>query len=250
MAGKVNQVHSYACDDNKSNSTVIPTSKTPKTERWQRIKNEWARFVGACTLHGLHYIFERDRSRIQRSLWLIFIAAGIGWFGYQSSLIVVKFFSFPIQTKAMLIYESNPVFPAVTICNFCTFKRSKLEGLYKEILNYSTQLQRNRGSVNISSETLWDHFNVTGLNMTQKYIETAFPLEDLLVGCKWSGTNCSAKNFTSSLTGMGLCYTFNSGGYKHWILSVTPKVPITCLDVNVKAKISNRPDSKHLTVTV
>ena len=211
MTSKTNQVHSAFSCENDHKSSVVPSYK-PANERWQRIKNEWDRFIGSCTLHGLHYFFERDRSRLQRLLWLIFILSGVGWFGYQSSLLFIKYYSFPIQTKAMLVYESNPIFPAVTICNFCSYKKSKVKELYKEILNISYSLQtESELSGNSSNQTVWDHFNLTGLNMTDTYITSGFQMEDFLVGCKWSNSPCSAKNFTAMLTGFGLCYTFNSG---------------------------------------
>ena len=207
----IRKVHSLPSDD-VNNSTVMPVYKTVKNERSRKVQEEWNTFVGTCTLHGLHYVFERNRCRLKRTLWLLCIVVGIGWFCFQAHLLLIKYFSHPVQTKVMLVYETNPVFPAVTICSFSPFKRSRVKDKYKEMLNYSSTLHKKGSSIGNASHTFsWDRFNFTGLNMTKEYIESGFPMEDFMVECAWSGSNCSTKNFTTSITGLGLCYTFNSG---------------------------------------
>ena len=52
------------------------------------------------------------------------------------------------------------------------------------------------------------------LNITQFYIDAGHQSSDTVGHCIWDGKpTCDHRNFTSVLTSMGLCHTFNSGKF-------------------------------------
>ena len=120
----------------------------------------------------------------------------------------MKYYSYPVTTKVTLVYEDAPEFPAVTICNFNMFRTSvvKANG-YEELLNYV--LRKSRG-IDTFNDTV-DLSKLDSLNMSEFYFDMGHQMKHSLADCSWNGVRCSENNFTTVLTSMGLCHTFNSG---------------------------------------
>lgn len=177
-----------------------------------RNKTPWKSFVSSSTLHGLHFVFERENTKFRRTFWCLLIIGQIIWLAFQTNIQLKKYFSYRVQTKVTLEYERSLLFPSVTLCNFNPFKRSKVEAKYEKLLGF-VSTHHGKKSVIKRNETLWSQFTNIELNMTREYLTSGFSLEELMFKCQWSGRPCNVKNFTSTLTSFGLCYTFNSGGY-------------------------------------
>lgn len=168
----------------------------------------WYSFVSSCTLHGLRYVFERDVCRFRRTLWLLIMLGQIVWLAFQTNVQLRRYFSYRVQTKVTLEHERSAIFPAVTLCNFNPFNRSKVKAKSEKLLRY---VWTHNGKKMDTNESFWNQFTTSELNMTQEYLNGGFVLDDLMLECRWSGTNCYSKNFTQILTSFGLCYTFNPG---------------------------------------
>ena len=195
-ASKSNKV---AAEDNEVES--------PTPSRSVAIKHKWHAFVESSTLHGLQHVFT-SQTPLRRIIWALLLLSGIGWFSFQSSKLLTKYYSYPVTTKVTLVYEDAPEFPAVTICNFNMFRTSavKVHG-YEELLKY---VIRKASGHDTSNDTVLLN-KLDSLNMSEFYFDMGHQIERTLSGCTWNGDYCSARNFTPVLTSMGLCHTFNSG---------------------------------------
>ena len=191
------------------------SAKPPANLQW------WYSFVGTCTLHGLHYVFQQNRCRFRRVLWFLLILSQILWFCFQTNLLLKKYFSYPVQTKVKLVYERSPEFPSVTVCNFNPFKQSRVSPKHENLLRYAVTHQRKDDNREMN-ESFWNQFSMVKLNMTREYLNSGFTMDDLIIECFWSGSTCSAENFTSTLTSFGLCHTFNSGTYTDSVIITYP----------------------------
>ncbi|KAJ8031711.1 Acid-sensing ion channel 4-A [Holothuria leucospilota] len=142
-----------------------------------------------------------------RSLWLLallMIYFGLG-FGLIQSL--RKFFLFPVSTLMIINHAEEIVFPAVTICNHNIMRSD----YYPNNPNF-TQVRALSSGDDTDFDWAWyDRFLADdGWNLTETVILGGHHLEDMILECKWqSYENCSAANFTTTLTDFGVCYTFN-----------------------------------------
>lgn len=193
----------------KSNKVDAEGSESQLSElsKLVAVKSRWNGFVESSTLHGLQHVFT-SRSPGRRIIWALFLLLGIGWFSFQSSQLVTKYYSYPVTTKVTQVYEDAPEFPAITICNFNMFRQSVVQASeYGQLFTYV--LRRSMG-IDVSNDTVdWSKYD--SINMTEFTLAMGHQIEDTLSSCTWSGEKCTAENFTAVLTSMGLCYTFNSG---------------------------------------
>lgn len=197
----------------KSHSVALECNggQMPQPPKSAAVRQTWNGFVEACTLHGMQYAFSSRSSLVRRVIWALFLLAGIGWFSFQSSKLLRKFFSYPVTTKVTLVYEDEPEFPAVSICNFNMLRSSvvKAQG-YDQVLRYASAKS---GGYHTTNETM-DLSKYDGLNVTEFYFKAGHHIAETLVGCSWSREqSCDSGNFMPVLTSMGLCYTFNSGRF-------------------------------------
>ena len=186
------------------------TGWTQAPSKSAAINEKWNNYVESATLHGLQHIFS-SRAILRRILWAFFLVMSIGHFSFQCTLLIKKYFSYPVNTKVTLDYETSSEFPAVTICNFNMFRQSHVdENNFTDIAKY---VNRNKivGLEANSSKLDWSRYK--GLNFSNVYAIGGHQIKDMITECSWIGEKCTYRNFTPILTSMGLCHTFNSGMY-------------------------------------
>lgn len=175
----------------------------------------WKDFVSNATLHGLHYLFEKRPTR-QRIIWFLLLLCMFGLFLWQMSILVVAYFEYKVTSRVKLISEQQSVFPAVTICNFNQYRKSALnQSKFKEIVELNNPLYKDK-----AKPMNWDNYSddVKRMDMENIVRSAGHQLEfdditkgGMLYRCIWKGKECNHTNFTTILTDMGVCYTFNSG---------------------------------------
>lgn len=148
----------------------------------------------------------------RRILWAFFLLSGIVYFSYHSSKLLEKYFSYQVATKVTLVYEKEPEFPSVTICNFNMLRKSVIEAYnYEDVIRYTTKDEFGKfAGVELNDSDI-DLGLYEEADMSLAYHLAGHQIKDMLKGCSWSGESCSYQNFTSVLSSMGLCHTFNSG---------------------------------------
>uniref|UniRef100_A0A672RT57 Uncharacterized protein n=1 Tax=Sinocyclocheilus grahami TaxID=75366 RepID=A0A672RT57_SINGR len=83
-------------------------------------------FGANCTLHGLSHIFLPGGVTIRRLLWAAAFLSSLSIFLYQVAGAIMDYLSYPHVT--ILDEMDSPVmyFPAITMCNYNSFRRSKM----------------------------------------------------------------------------------------------------------------------------
>lgn len=195
----------------KSGDLELSTEpKDKELENENRISKE---FISTCTLHGLHYIFDKRRT-YQRILWLLVMLLMLGLFLWQASMLLASYLQYKVISRMEIAYNRRVEFPVITICNENMYRKSVINGTDFEKLTmakyplYGKQL----------SVLNWTEYNVSQINMTELLRSAAHELPfdtktktGMLYKCKWKDDECIADNFTKVMTEMGLCYSFNAG---------------------------------------
>ena len=86
----------------------------------------WKGFSETTTLHGVQFINSAS-SWVRRSLWMLFVLAGFVIFTYQCYKTMKAFFDYKVITIVSVTNDYETKFPAITICNHNTLRKSKVE---------------------------------------------------------------------------------------------------------------------------
>lgn len=172
-------------------------------------------FVTRTKVHGLKYVFSREKSKPHRALWLLAILVCIGLLCTWSWNRILYLLSFPAVTKIHMVWAYNMTFPAVTLCNQNFFRVSGLtqsdlyhSGYWMDIMHQNHSVNRRSVSMlrhsshrerllrlldfsDFSPPPPQHHFNTT-----EMIGRLSHQLEDMLLQCKFQGENCTYKNFT------------------------------------------------------
>ena len=206
--------------------------KLPFRQRlMKRDKKKFMKYASSTTTHGVRHIFI-GKSKIRRVLWaLLFLFVFVGCC-YTTVDRILHYVSVPTATTVSTVHARSIQFPAITLCNTNSFRKSYLERKnLTELVQSAFQLV-----ITNSSNFLDEYQNqcsaqkaTTAGNATfrQVAVEGGQKLEDFVIDCNFVGLPCSIKEeFIPTLTELGLCYTFNSGqnyplrqvhgsGYRH-----------------------------------
>lgn len=201
-----------AMDNEISEERVEPTLNQ-ETVKTAAINRKWRHFIDNSTLHGIQYVFN-GQTRARSIIWAVFLLGGMAIFSFQSSVLLKKYFSYPVTTKVTMEYDKEPVFPAVTICNFNMmtkrFRHNNSELFQNSLLKYFFRQKIQGLPIKTNGSTInWSDYE--NVNMSTIYFDAGHGIN--LVECAWSEHECYSQNFTTILTSMGLCHTFNSGKY-------------------------------------
>ncbi|KAJ8027746.1 Acid-sensing ion channel 1 [Holothuria leucospilota] len=142
-------------------------------------------------------------------LWTVLLVCLMVWLAYGIIQGVQKYFSYPVSTVIDINYVRSLDFPAVTICNYNQFRKSKIMH-DKEIIQQVLVALATGNSSNVDWETYDETYANHTFNLTKTTLEYGHQIEDMLIECRWNtGEECGTENLTQVITDFGLCYTFN-----------------------------------------
>uniref|UniRef100_A0A914PKH9 Uncharacterized protein n=1 Tax=Panagrolaimus davidi TaxID=227884 RepID=A0A914PKH9_9BILA len=147
-------------------------------------------------------------------------------FIYQEALILIKYFSYPVNVDTALSFGER-VYPAVTICNINAYKLSlaknnpalgKLIDAYKketpdadfgfDTTTFEKQLRATRW-MNLMFSELEEYDNKDKTN------KIAYTYDDLVITCTYNTEACNETEWIASNDPYyGRCFTYNSDGGK------------------------------------
>ena len=197
----------------------------------KRDKKKFMKYASSTTTHGVRHIFF-GKSKIRRALWaLLFLFVFVGCC-YTTVDRILHYVSVPTATTVSTVHARSIQFPAITLCNTNSFRKS-----YLDKKNLTELVQSAFRLVITNSSNYLDeyqnqcraHESATAGNATFREIaiEGGQKLEDFVLDCNFVGLPCNIKEeFIPTLTELGVCYTFNSGqnyplrhvqgsGYRH-----------------------------------
>jgi len=188
------------------------------------------KYADKTTCHGISCVFGHE-SYCAKSAWIIILLAFTGAMGYQATLNLIEFLQFDSSTDVERTYSTEIDFPAITFCNFNRFfleergkKGSDKELDFKHYLNRvnSPEYYQDEWTTNYTNQG--NFFVPPDIFVYSKYLNAkGFNLSSALFSCRWGSEYCYSENFTTILTEMGQCYTFNGGiGYTNQIKQKSP----------------------------
>ncbi|KAK9953079.1 hypothetical protein ABG768_017104 [Culter alburnus] len=158
-------------------------------------------FGANCTLHGLSHIFLPGGVTFRRLLWAAAFLSSLSIFLYQVAGAVMDYLSYPHVT--ILDEMDSPVmyFPAITLCNYNSFRRSKM---------IRNDLFWMAGLLGVEQSDFDDFMAALGqppdnskffpsktFNMLEFVQRTSHSIDEMLLDCKYRGKDCGAENFTT-----------------------------------------------------
>lgn len=170
-------------------------------------------FATSTSCHGVGHIVENVGSR--RNMWFIITVISSVSCICQCSIIVYDALLFPTRVNIKLEYNTESLFPSVTICNTNLIASLSIGDIeYKNALAlYRYYYIKNNRTFEELQEANDFFTKIYGENFTiEEYvIKYRFRIEDMIISCRWGDHSCGAENFTQVVTDYGVCYTFNSG---------------------------------------
>lgn len=158
-------------------------------------------FGANCTLHGLSHIFLPGGVTIRRLLWAAAFSASLSIFLLQVADRVIEYYQYPHVT--ILDEMDSPVmyFPAITLCNYNSFRKSQLQR--NDIFWMAGLLGVEQGDFDDFMAALGQptdntkFFPSKTFNMLEFVQRTSHNIEDMLLDCKYRGKDCGPENFTT-----------------------------------------------------
>ncbi|XP_048379542.1 acid-sensing ion channel 1B isoform X1 [Stegostoma tigrinum] len=218
---------SFATDDEKAEEKRRAESfdqfseKDDHEEDHQSTGVSLVEFAGNSNLHGMNHIFVEGGCGVRQVLWGCAFLSSLAIFLYQVVDRVKYYLEYHHITALDEMDSSFLFFPAVTLCNFNRFRRSKITSMdlafagslmgYTKGMDPGFQLAppvRNDGAP---------------FSMYELFNRTSHQLEDMLKDCRYRMEECGPENFTVVFTRYGKCYTFNSGQTKDQPILTTMK---------------------------
>ncbi|XP_029448555.1 acid-sensing ion channel 1C-like [Rhinatrema bivittatum] len=215
--------------EDKSNREVVAAStqergrmKAPQEEEESSKAPNLIIFASNSSLHGISHIFLPGGVTIRRAVWACAFLMSLGFFLYQVVDRVIFYMEYHHVTALDEMESNRMIFPAITICNYNIFRKSKITkndlywmgdllGVEKE--DYPSYLQA------IGQPADFNFVPTKTFNVTDFYWRTGHSMDDMVLDCQYRGRDCGAENFTTIFTRYGKCYTFNSGKEGYEILT-------------------------------
>ena len=208
---------------NVDDKSVRKTSESDKEEKAKRNESSVRKIISdygeRTTLHGLHYLIH-GRSFVRRFMWLCFIIFSFSYFMFTAIKLLTNFFEYQTMTKNEIIIPQRMLFPAITICNYNPIRKSAREKFLQKYLNKNisatnSEARPRRAEGNNShddpDEIIDDYIRNIDIETLYQSLGHTMAKDGMLASCKWKGMPCSEKDFRTTVQGMGLCHTFNSG---------------------------------------
>ncbi|XP_058867541.1 acid-sensing ion channel 1B-like isoform X2 [Acipenser ruthenus] len=174
-----------------------------------------ATFLEGCSLHGANHIGhicakgESRKLGVRQGLWLLAFLFSITMFLYQVVDRVMLYLQYPHITALDELDAKVMTFPAITLCNFNNYRRSKLS--YSDLLYMGPLLGYSEDMVPGFSMAPEPDLGGGPFTMREFYTRARHQMEEMLLECSYRGKECGPENFTEIFTRYGKCYTFNSG---------------------------------------
>ncbi|XP_072571589.1 acid-sensing ion channel 1B isoform X2 [Paramormyrops kingsleyae] len=167
-------------------------------------------FFGSCSLHGTNHIFvEGKKFGIRQGLWALVFLLSVSVFIVQVVDRVMYFLQYDRITMLDEREAKELVFPAITFCNYNTFRRSQIS--YSDLL-FMGQLLGYEDSmapgIPLAPEP---ERKGARFSLDEFFNRTRHRIEDMLLDCRFRGRKCGTEQFREIFTRYGKCYTFNSG---------------------------------------
>nr|XP_039255277.1 acid-sensing ion channel 5-like [Styela clava] len=159
-------------------------------------------FIENVGLQGLRYVFMRNTTWTRRLIWLCLLLAGSAYCVYVTISNVNNFYDYPTITTTTTHYVTQLDFPAVTICDYNIFQRSRItQEEYDMLLDMYMPYEF------MYNETGKDPERYNHVDMAELMINASFSYD--LDFCFYHSLSCNKSHTYQQLRDVGNCITFD-----------------------------------------
>ncbi|KAL9986155.1 hypothetical protein ACROYT_G000249 [Oculina patagonica] len=172
-------------------------------------KKEVERFCSRTSAHGICQV-SSSTTNTRKCFWVLLCLAAFSVSVIHVMAFVKEYLSFPVKTEVDMVHESSLPFPSVTVCNLNQFKRSRLQN--DSTMKFLSERLFNSSDLSLNSKLATSMKLQTAAAESNKSI--THQKDDFIVWCEVrrmseSTTTCSSRNFTTLLSKLNFCFTFN-----------------------------------------
>ena len=138
--------------------------------------------------------------------WLLFFFVSTGFCAWFISRSITDYLNFDVISKTEIKYDTNLIFPVITICNSNPLTTDYSIEFVRSLLNTSNPYLRDDFMVKF-----FVNYNITK-NLTDPYL-FGQKINELIIGCKFGFSDCNLNEDFEHYYDFnyGNCYRFNSG---------------------------------------
>lgn len=204
-----------------STKSAFEPSEENGCKRWirrllRKDNRRFMKYIRATSTHGIAHVFT-GKSKTRRVFWALLLLAAISYCLYAIIIETLEFKSIPTSTTIYTEHAGSLEFPAVTLCNLNSYRRSYLERnnltyLVKGAFGVTSMLE---AATKYCSELVRGEFKREGefsanLSIMDLQEQSKLSIEDFVVECNFLGMPCNlSRDFTAFHTQLGVCYIFN-----------------------------------------
>lgn len=174
-------------------------------------------YCSNSSAHGVQHVCGDNVHIIRRIIWLLFFLVTSSLFISALTFTIQKFFRYESTTSISMRSNTTLDFPALTVCNMNSFRRSKIQQKYPNLEEFLEKLQFKKRGFG-SDEEMLDLLDkavptLSNISVFEFYETVKHEVEDVFIRCDiglTSGIECS-KYVEQVITDAGICYTFNKG---------------------------------------
>jgi hypothetical protein len=172
------------------------------------MKKEFEESVLNTTCHGIPHLM-RSKSLILRTIWIVSTAASVCGCSYLITKSIIDYLSFGVVSNIRVVYDNNPIFPMVTICNEEKLVTKEARNYLKKFLN---KTEDDMKSIKMS-ETSDAFINVLNNFTEEEKLKMGYSVNEVIALCTFNKNRCNIEqDFVAYFDSeYGVCYQFNSG---------------------------------------
>ncbi|XP_020380336.2 acid-sensing ion channel 4-A-like, partial [Rhincodon typus] len=181
----------FSEDDEKQKGAVECDKRSLIEEGCESSATDLVTFADTCSLHGLNHIFVPGGCGLKQSLWALAFLSSVMFFLYQ----VVNCTMYYLKHHHVTALDEESYheipFPAITICNMNRFRHTALTDADIYHLANMTGLPPKSKDAH---KAVTQGYPVA--DMMDIFNRTGHQIEEMLKNCNFSGSYCSAHNFS------------------------------------------------------
>ena len=157
--------------------------------------DDLAAFFGGCSLHGANHVFvEEKKFGIRQGMWAVVFTLALSAFILQVVDRVIYYLQYDHITMLDERVANNMTFPAVTFCNFNTFRKSQIS--YSDLIFMGPLLgYEDNMAPGIPLAPEPDRPPGSRFSLDEFFNRTRHRIEDILLECNFRGLECGPESF-------------------------------------------------------
>ncbi|KAI5607563.1 acid-sensing ion channel 1B, partial [Silurus asotus] len=153
-----------------------------------------ANFFDGCSLHGANHIFvENKKFGVRQGLWAVSFLAALTLFLIQVGDRIAYYAQYDHVTMLDEREAPNMTFPAITMCNFNTFRRSQMS--YSDLLFMGPLIGYEDNMAPGFQLAPEPDRQGARFSMAEFFNRTRHRMEDMLLECKFAGADCGPEHW-------------------------------------------------------